>query len=342
MTRFSVLPRLRDKMQRLKDDMAFRRALRCRKGHGLTNATPRDVTVIALVRNGAFYLAPFLAHHRALGAAHFIFCDTGSTDDTLNRLMEEPDVTILEARLPIRFESAFRAHAAQTYCRGHWCLYADMDERFTFEGAAQIGLPGLTAYLERQGHTALMAQMLEMFPTGPLSDYAHAPYDTAIAAFDHCDITDVDWVEYEDPQLPMAWFVRRNTVADPGLRFAFGGIRGKVFGEGCCLTKHPLVFVDGLTEPGIHPHCAGHVRCADFSALLQHYKFTNDPFGRDAATVAASGIGHGEDEKRLSRADDALSLFSETAQRYSGLEPLYEAGFLVRSPLYSDFLATQT
>jgi len=136
------------------------------------------------------------------------------------------------------------------------------------------------------------------------------------------------------------YYLQANTVANDQIRFLFGGLRHKVFGENCALTKHPLVFVGDGVQPGVHPHCASGVVCADFTAVIRHYKFTNDPFGRDAHLVQNAAASHGEDRQRLDviRNNPDLKLFSDTSQIYTGIANLQSTGFLVASPRFSAFI----
>ena len=319
----------------------FLRSVRHLHGPVAPDTPPDAVVVVALVRDGMYFLDEFLTHYRRLGAAQFVFCDNGSSDGTIERLKTEPDTVILQSLLPWgEIENDLRRLAAERYAPGRWCLYADMDELFDFEGADQIGLPGLTRYLQAQGHTALVAQMLEMFPSEPLFAVTGLSYAQAVAAFDWYDLRQVLHRSYHDPETAFSWYLRRNTLSDPRIEMLFGGTRKRVFGEDCCLTKHPLVHVGGGVQPGVHPHAATGVSLADFTALIRHYKFAGNVAARDADTVARGAIPHGEDRARLARfeRDADLTLWSGEAQRFSGLGPLYDQGFLIRSPAFTRYL----
>jgi hypothetical protein len=311
-------------------DLRLRLALRHRAGPRRFALAPDDVVVVALVRDGIYWLDAFLAHYRGIGARHFVFIDNGSQDGTPTRLAREPDCAVLAADLPWGpFENALRGAAARRHCAGHWCLYADMDEIFELPpGFAD--LCALARHLRGAGHTALVAQMLEMFPDAPLAEVRDLPYDAVLKRFDHCDIGQIRRFAYHDPAIDFAWFLARNRIAEPGTPILFGGVRARVFGENCCLTKHPLVFLDGSAQPGVHPHCAAHVSCAGFTGLIRHYKFAGDAFARDRATAARAVIHHGEDLRRLAVAAQApdLSLMGPEARPYAGQMDLHARGFL--------------
>lgn len=320
----------------------FHASLRHLHGPKHRIASPDEVVLVALVRDGGYYLDCFFDHYRRLGVAHFVFLDNGSHDDTLDRLRQQPGVSILQSTLPWGdYENDFRSYAANRYAADRWCLIADMDEIFDFEGSAQIGLEGLTRYLGTRGYTGLMAQMLEMFPKAPLRDTAALPYSQALEQFDQCDISSVTAHDYTSPGSGLGYFLRQNTTTQPSPQVLFGGIRGKVFGENCCLSKHPLIFVGSGVAPANHPHASTGLNLAPMSALIKHYKFANDALARDQASVAAASIAHGEDRQRLSVLAQTpdLSLWSPQAQHFPGIKALQQQGFLLSDPAYSAYLA---
>ena len=300
-----------------------------------------DVILIALVRNGSYYLGEFFKHYRAMGIEHFVFFDNGSTDDTVARIMAQPGTVIDQSPLPLAgFEDLIRAYSANAYGTDRWCLYADMDEVFDFEGRSTHGIKALVSYMQARGHTALMAQMLEMFPKAALQSAAEMPFEEVLETFVYFDISSVQTHDYHSNLIDFSALLATNTTTNPEIKFCFGGVRGKVFGEACCLTKHPLIFNGPHVTPGPHPHLSMGVTCSDFTAVIKHYKFTNDPFGRDTATQSSGAVDHGEDAARaevMGRTEN-LSLFSLDARRWNRVELLYRAGFLHPSEAYTAHL----
>lgn len=345
MSRSGLWPRIRNRVARDIHNARLRRSMRHIHGPKRFETGVEDVTVVALVRDGIYYLDGFFDYYRSIGVDHFVFVENGSDDGTVSRITREPGTIIVQSHLPWGLnENGFRRYAAETYCAGRWCLYADMDEQFDFEGRADIGLAGLVRYLDAQGYTALVAQMLEMFPKVALRQTADLSFDRALADYQYYDPTHIRAVDYHDPSIAFSYYLGTNTIANNDIRFLFGGVRQKVFGEDCALSKHPLVFVGQGVEPGVHPHCAAHVVCADFTALIRHYKFTNNPFGRDAQTVLDTAISHGEDHQRLKVAenDPDLTLYSDASVAFNGIGDLQQAGFLVPSARYSSFVREES
>lgn len=320
----------------------FRRAVTHVHGPQVLDVAADDVVLLAPVQNGAYYLDAFFAHYRAMGVKHFVFLDNGSTDDTLDRIRAEPGTVIDHCPLPLgHYEHLMRGYLAQTYGRDRWCLYVDMDEVLDFEGRETHGIQALTRYMAAQGHTAMMAQMLEMFPKAPLAEVAALPFDKAQEAFSYYDISTLTHYGYHAANNPLADLLRDNETTNPDIGFCFGGVRGKVFGEDCCLTKHPLIFNGPGVIPAPHPHLSRGVRCSDITVVLKHYKFANDPGGRDAVSLQEGTLGHGEDEKRSLRmaADSKLTLFSLDARPWNRVALLRRAGFLQGSEAYDRFLS---
>ncbi|WP_294622194.1 glycosyltransferase family 2 protein [uncultured Roseovarius sp.] len=336
----SLLEKVSRRWRLWREGRRFARSLRHVQGTTGPLGEPGDVVVVALVRDGAYYLDAFLRFYRDLGAAGFVFCDNGSSDGTLERLAGEVDCVVLQSTLPWgEVENRFRNHAAKLHCAGRWCLYADMDEHFTFEGAEKIGLPGLVRYLERQGHTALVAQMVEMFPEGVLQAAAGWSFVESLERFRFHDLRGVERYDYHSPEVSFRYALGRNRVTNDRIKILFGGVRKRVFGEDCCLTKHPLVFVGEGVEPGVHPHASAGVICADFTGLIRHYKFAGDAAARDADTLARGVSVHGEDAKRLEALGDAgLSLWSDAAREDLSFAALEVEGVMVRSDRYLRYL----
>lgn len=319
----------------------FARSVTHLHGPKSLQTTPDDVIAIVLVRNGSYYLDAFFDHYRSMGIAHFVFIDNGSTDDTIDRIKAQPGTVIDQSPLALAgYEDLIRAYPANTYGRDRWCLYVDMDEVFDFEGREAHGIKGLTSYLAAQGHTALVAQMLEMFPKAPLAAVAELPFEQALKEFLYFDISTVDRFDYHSAQIAFSALLADNQITNPDIKFYFGGVRGKVFGEACCLTKHPLVFNGTGVTPAPHPHLSTGVVCSDVTGVIKHYKFANNPLIRDTASAASGAVAHGEDAARAQvmqqRAD--LSLFSLDARRWNRVELLVRAGFLNGSPAYTAHL----
>ena len=197
----SIFTRIRNRLSEAARRRRFAAAVE--HVHGTGFAVPQgEVLGIVLVRDGAYYLDAFFDYYRRLGIRHFAFIDNGSTDDTIVRIKQQEGCVIDRVVLPLaHYEDLIRGYPAQQYGKDRWCLYVDMDEQFDFEGREAQGLPALIRYLEQRGDTALLAQMLEMFPRAPLVAVKDLTFAQALTAFVQYDISTVARFDYHSDQI---------------------------------------------------------------------------------------------------------------------------------------------
>lgn len=322
----------------LGDRITLWRESRVVQGPGRVDLGDTDCAVVTLMKDAEWFIGPFIAHHQALGAAHVVVIDNGSTDRTVEIAASHPGVTVVRNRMAVkRHESLMRAGIARQVLRGGWVLFADADEMFEapFLSGAQM-LPRLAAYLEAQGYTTLVAQMLDMLTARPYGETRGMDYPSSLRAFDRWSPGALTALPYHAPENRLAWFMRDNICDDPGLRLLIGGARRALFGEECYLFKHSMVRNRAGVDLMRHPHCAGAVRVADVTGVLRHYKLAGDWMARDRATVAAGVWDHAEDARRLAavQAGEGFVPDLPDARRFDGPAELVGAGVLYASPRY--------
>ena len=107
-----------------------------------------ELAAVTIVRDGEFYLANFLAHHRRLGIRHFVMLDNGSTDGTLELLCAQPDVTVLRTSAPYKhYENVLKRYLVRRFSSGRWNVFVDIDELFDYPGSDRLDIAGLLGYL---------------------------------------------------------------------------------------------------------------------------------------------------------------------------------------------------
>jgi hypothetical protein len=302
-------------------------------GPARVDLTPDEVAVVSLMRDAAYFIGPFIAHHQALGVRHIVIVDNGSSDDTVAIASGFDDVTVIRNTLPAKhYEVLLRDVAAREVLHGGWVLFADADEMFEVPLGAP--LPRLMAYLNAQNYTAMVTQMLDLFSPLPYGAGKDWSYSQVIAQADRYSLGQVASVPYHDrDQIGFSWFLDGN---DGDVALKIGGLRREVFGEACFLSKHSLVRNLPEVQLMTHPHCASGVRVADVTGLLRHYKLAGDYLARDRASVAAGTWDHAEDAKRLAAAvgGDAFTIAPAAPHVYGGPTKLVEQGFLEASDAY--------
>src|SRR5215210_225800 len=132
-----------------------------------------ELVLVCLVRDGRPYVRSFVEHHTSMGIKHMFFLDNGSTDGTVEALKEYENVTVLRTTLPYkRYKGSMKQYLIERFGRGRWCLCVDIDELFDYPYSDVVVLGSLLGYLNERSYTAVVAQMIAMFPEEPLSDRA--------------------------------------------------------------------------------------------------------------------------------------------------------------------------
>ena len=312
--------RLRGRLEVLRGERAGRVASRVR--------------VFSVVRNGAAWLERFLGHHRALGDVDFAFLLNDSRDDTRERLLAEPDTVVLRSDVPYaRYENTLKRHLLDRHGAGRWCLFLDIDELFDFPGSESRSLDELIAYLDAHRFDAVVTQMLDLFPAGPVG---------ASSVEEHVfhELASIRRTLY-----PPSMRLRNDyprALSDGSIASHRGGVRARVFGSDNGLTKVSLLKnVAGLESFVQWHHCRG-ARFADLSCALLHYPFAHGFRGKVDEAVRSGRYGaHTTDEyvrygRALAAGADPV-LHSENAIRFSGTRALTDCGFLHAPPTYEDW-----
>ena len=186
-----------------------------RKRHELTPQrvnVPRQRSAIlafSTVRNEATRLPYFLDHHRRLGVDHFLFVDNGSTDGTVELLLDQPDVSLWTTPASYkasRFGVDWLAWLQWRYAHGRWALTLDADELLVYPDCDLRPLPDLTRWLDQRRYRSFGAVMLDMYPRGHLSD--------------------VTCAAGEDPTEVLNWFDPWGYTWEPQAKYRNISIRG--------------------------------------------------------------------------------------------------------------------
>jgi len=290
---------------------------------------PQELLVQTVVRNGALYVHSFMDHYGELGVVHHVFLDNGSTDDTVARLCAYPNVTVLHSDVPYaKYENTMKRYLAERFSAGRWNLCADIDELFDYPSSDRLTLTALIAYLNARGFTAVIAQMLDMYSDGPLLAVASTAEDRLKDKYQYYDLSAVE------PR-PYQW----SAPSRPAIKMHWGGVRRSVFGTNNGLTKAALVRIDGRVRPFVEWHQATGAIIADFTCVLRHYPFVGSFRDKvlDAARTGRYGTTTTDEYIAYARAlttDPNLSLMGPGTRRFSAVDELVNAGFLVVSDEY--------
>lgn len=293
-----------------------------------------QIAVILLGRNVSYYLDDFIEHHRALGAEYLVYIDNGSSDDSVDRARKHPNTIVATCSGDFqKYQGMIRYFSTTLFVEGGWRLALDVDEMFDYLGSNHMSLPDLTRFLSANGQTGLVAQMLEMVPSGPLSLAKGLDYGKSRDIFQSYSLGNITKYDYHSDAIKFNWFQSQNNITNDHIKIMFGGLRRTLFGEDCCLTKHPLFRIDTGVYPMPHPHVTTGLLCADFTALIRHYKFVGDILIREKDLLEQKRIAHGETKLRVAALskNKELSFLLPDSQFNSTPECLLDQEFLVAS-----------
>lgn len=292
------------RLQRRLMENHVRASVQLLHGPAMTRLADDEVALILVGRNVGYFLDHHIRHHLALGVSHVVYMDNGSTDNSIEIAKCFPNMTIATCTANFRDHQGRIRYLANTgFLSGGWRLAIDPDELLDYPGSSRIDLPELTRRMSARGHTALIAQMLEMVYDGPVSATDGMPFVEAAQKFDRFSLGEITSPPYHGSGLPWAWFLEQNRISNPEIHVLFGGLRRAAFGEDCCLTKHALFRMHKGVVPQPHPHVTTGVTCTDFSAVLRHYKFAGGMLARERELLAENRISHGETRLRIAKMD---------------------------------------
>jgi hypothetical protein len=291
--------------------------------------------VLSLIRNGSAWLPSFIDHYRALGARHIVLLDNDSTDDTIEIATARPDVSVFRTALSFaRYRVVLKRWLVHTFGRGGWSLVADADELFDYPASDRLDLRGFLTYLNRRGFTAVVGQMLDMFPGEPLAEVQGRTGEDLRVRYPFYDISAIT-------RTTGKYWLRMNQRSTDSLYMHDGGIRASAFGwQWSNLTKLPVMrYGTGLSVFPYDEHFVTGARLADVSGVLLHYKFTGASFEQvREEKQREQHYGKATIYKRYDEVltkDGALCLRGATARELSNTDELVESGFLVASDEYA-------
>ena len=288
-----------------------------------------EAVAICVGNNAEYYLPTFFDWHRRLGIEHFLYIDNCSTDASVDLAASESGATVVKCDERWKlFEKFIRSDITRRFVKSGWCAMIDSDELLQYDGHDTVTLPEFLKHENERGYTAVIAQMLDMFPEGDIRDASGLSYDECIRDFRYFDLRNITRLGYYDV---FSGLLKDNRITNPDTCFLMGGIRMTMFGEDCYLTKHPLIRIEDSRRPFIQPHYSNGVTCSDRTVLLRHYKFSGDVIARDEFRRKNDMTGDWGHVVRMKAYDTGapLAFHSEHAHEFAGTEDLKARGFLI-------------
>jgi len=313
--------------------------------HGPWEITGGDdeLVVLCLVRDGEPWVHTFMEHYFSLGARHLVFLDNGSTDGTVAAACGHDNVTVLRTELSFgasvegtEGQNLMRRYLIERFGKHRWSLCVDIDELFDFPYSDVIGLDSFLRYLNSKSYTAVMAQMLDMFPEKLAVNSTRETTEAFKDEYRFYDISKIKRSTIGESEL-----ATHNTINSEDVAVKVrGGVREDVFGFKPLLTKYLLLYSDGtLKHSGVH--AVRNASISDITCVLLHYKFY--AFALQDYWYRSIEYKKGRGPFMRSRYDSyvqvlegkpELHLGLESSSEFVGVNDLLENGFLVASDDY--------
>jgi len=301
---------------------------------------PGEIRAFISMRNERIRLPQWLDYYRALGVARFFVIDNVSDDGSTEFVLEQPDCHCFLAEGSYFAENVdppnWQNTALNVHGDGYWCVTVDADELLIYPHCETLGLPDLCRYLDKKLADAFIADMIDMYGSGPIAAAEFRPGDSFIEA-----------APFFDPK--PGWLQQRDNSYPPELMF--GGVRERALWPGRfkrtlppCLTKVPLAKWRKGRQYLVSCHTIDHAIFSELRGALLHFKFLLN--FKDASSTSVH-LNQAVQEKGLQerqayletlQKSPNLTLRNEQSVRYKDSAQLIELGWLKTSQAFEDFV----
>jgi glycosyltransferase involved in cell wall biosynthesis len=131
-----------------------------------------ELLLLVLVKNNRSRIEHFLKHYRNMGIKYFVFIDNGSTDGTIETVLEQQDTACFNA--PEKYHSTIKTgwfnRVAAHYGYNRWYVIVDSDELFVYPEMDKLTIQMYTKILDSNDIDFVRAVLVDVYPDGPLMD----------------------------------------------------------------------------------------------------------------------------------------------------------------------------
>jgi len=225
---------------------------------------PAIPIVVLCVKNDRRRIEMLVEHYRRHGVGQFAFLDNGSTDGTLEWLLQQPDVDLYrtEKHYTSFNKEAWINRLVSYYGFDRWYILTDSDELVTYDGIETHPFPDVLRYADRAGLSRIKALTLDMYTDGAL--FGDGPADDIRESY--C------WTDTD------SFLAEERPIGGSVLSVYTGGPRYRAMNVKTSLSKYPLVYFSrGTVSENAHfqyPYGAAERAPCHFAIL--HYKFLEE------------------------------------------------------------------
>ena len=281
---------------------------------------PSEICLFVATRNNEIIMPAFFKHYRGLGVDRFFVIDNMSTDGTVKFLLKQKSTHVFSTDEPYRKQGAGQknnwnrwANRLKKYVIGNWCVVADSDEFLIYPHCETHSLKEFTAYLDKEGSTAIRGRLMDMYSKYPVKDTI---YKKGQDIFEVLPYFDYPCRRVKSPRVRAMKRIK-------------GGGRGKALVR---LNKCPLFKCSPSTVIKSGHHTVGKVRISPTaSAAVLHFKYTSDYLFH--LTVESSrGVYYNNalikrQMLKVFRKNPNFSFFFARSKKYQDSKQLLDLGF---------------
>ena len=281
---------------------------------------PRLPIVVLCVKNDRRRIEMLVNHYRELGVVHFAFIDNGSTDGTLEWMLEQPDIDIYKTqdKYASLVKEAWINRIISMYGFDRWYIQTDSDELIKYIGMEDHNILDVVGFAERKGLDRLEAMTFDTYSERGL--FVHLEEGRYIED-EYCWI-DTDSYEAQPKQ-----------VGCETIQWLTGGPRKRMMNVSTSLMKFPLVyFKRGTLSANAHflyPY--QEINESPCTLAIMHYKFLEEDreeFARRAKSDSGFAFGGKYYQNYLQVGQDQATFMYEGSRKYIDSNSLNNMPFL--------------
>ncbi len=136
------------------------------KINNLGKIKPHDIISIAPVFNEKFRIKRYIEHNISIGIDHQIFIDNNSSDELYDVLNEYGCISCFhttESYAKARSGTNWINSILHTFAKGHWCLFADVDELYIYPYYTSRTLHEYVDYFDSVHQPSIFSTMVDVY-----------------------------------------------------------------------------------------------------------------------------------------------------------------------------------